>query len=46
MFQHLYATALVIVVLAALLGCSVATLPIYAFDRSAFHSERAEPPSY
>jgi hypothetical protein len=41
-----YAAALAIVALAALSGCSLATLPIYAFDKSAFNGDRAEPPSY
>ena len=46
MFNRLVATAMVFVVLAALSGCSLATLPVYVFDRSAFHGDRAEPPGF
>jgi hypothetical protein len=42
--RRIYAAAMVFVVLAALSGCSIVTLPIYALDRSAFNGDRAEPP--
>jgi hypothetical protein len=44
MFTRLYAVAMVFVVLAALSGSGCT--PIYASDRAAFNSDRAEPPSY
>jgi len=44
MLTRLYAIAMVFVVLAALSGSGCA--PIYATDKTAFHSERAAPPSY
>jgi cytochrome c biogenesis protein CcdA len=46
MLTRLYAAAMVLVVLSALSGCSLATLPLYAVDKSAFNGERAEAPSY
>ena len=46
MLTRLYAAAMVLVVLNALSGCSLATLPLYTVDRKAFNSERAEAPSY
>lgn len=46
MLTRLYAAAMVLVVLNALSGCSLATLPLYTVDRKAFNGERAEAPSY